>query len=402
MKPRDENKQGHSGGAGGFGVEQEVLDRYAQSAGQFEQSLCCPADGHDPALLKLLPDEIIEKDYGCGNPAPYARPGDTVVDLGSGVGKMCYILAQKVGPEGRVIGVDFNDAMLEVARKYEDEMAERIGYRNVSFRKGRIQDLALDMDKAGRWLAANPIEDVNQLAAFNDYCRTLRREQPMIADGSVDLIVSNCVLNLVETGEKAKLFTEMARVLKPGGRAVISDIVCDEDPTPAILADPKLWSGCISGAFGEDRFLRMFEEAGFHGMEILARGDEPWRIIDGIEFRSMTVRAWRDAPGPCLDRRQAVVFTGPWKQVRDDEGHIYRRGERMAVCDRTYRMLTDPDGPYAAHMIGIEPAEPDPLDEAPAFDCHSGVVRTPGETKGTQSTRPTVQRNAACGPGHCC
>ena len=345
-------------------VEDAVLARYAAGAASVEPELCCPAAGYDPRYLELLPREIVEKDYGCGDPSAYVQPGETVLDLGSGAGKICYIIAQKVGPRGRVIGLDFNDAMLALARRYQDEMARKLGCRNVEFRKARIQDMALDLELAQAWLDQHPISRVEHLAGFEAQCEQLRRERPLIADNSIDVILSNCVLNLVGAGDKAKLFREMHRVLKPGGRAVISDIVCDEDPTPRIMQDPDLWSGCIAGAFREDRFLGMFEDAGFYGIEILARADMPWKVIDGIEFRSMTVRAFKGDEGPCLERTQAVVYRGPWKQVRDDDGHVLGRGERVAVCDKTCRILTDPTGPYATDIIGIEPREEVPLDGA--------------------------------------
>jgi|GEM_PF-2763752 len=192
--------------------------------------------------------------------------------------------------------------MLTLARKHEDDMGDKLGYRNFEFRKARIQDMALDLEMAEAWLKHHPIHNVEQLSAFDAYCLQPRREHPLIADYSVDVVVSNCVLNLVKPDDKAQLFGEMYRVLKHGGRAVISDVVCDEDPTPAILNDAKLWSGCIAGAFREDRFLEMFEQAGFYGIEILTRQEKPWQVIDGIEFRSATVRAFKGKEGPYLER----------------------------------------------------------------------------------------------------
>lgn len=388
-------------GNGSMNVEEAVRTRYAAGAEAVQPALCCPTDGYDARYLKLIPQEIIDKDYGCGDPSRHVAPGETVLDLGSGAGKICYILAQKVGPEGSVIGLDFNDAMLDLARKYANEMAEKLGYRNFSFHKARIQDMALDLDAAQRWLEANPPRSVEDLSQFEVYCEEHRRVYPLIASDSVDIIVSNCVLNLVKPAEKKTLFGEMYRALKRGGRAVISDIVCDEDPTPAILNDPELWSGCIAGAFREDSFLAMFEEAGFHGVEILERADTPWHTIDGIEFRSMTVRAYKGKEGPCLERKQAVVYRGPWKQVRDDDGHVYRRGERMAVCDKTFKLLTDPNGPYAGQFIGIESIEGIPLDEAQPFDCRAGATRHPRETKGADY-RVTEQGDDPCAGGACC
>ena len=271
-------------------VEQEVLRRYAAGAEDVEPSLCCPVE-YENQYLEILPAEIIEKDYGCGDPSRYVEPGETVLDLGSGGGKICYILSQKVGAEGRVIGVDFNDTMLALARKYQDELADRIGWGNVEFRKGRIQDLALPLDPLAEWLAANPVRDIDGLLALETEMARLRTQSPLVADDHVDVIVSNCVLNLVKTAEKRQLFREIHRVCKPGGRAVISDIVCDKPPTMRILGDSELWSGCVSGAFLESRFPKMFEEAGFSQVEVLELAGEPWRVVDGVSFRSMTVQA---------------------------------------------------------------------------------------------------------------
>jgi SAM-dependent methyltransferase len=279
-------------------VEAEVLERYARGARQAEPVLCCPEAAYDSAHVDQLPQEVIEKDYGCGDPSRFVGEGETVLDLGSGSGKICYILARRVGPRGKVIGVDFNDAMLSLARKYLDEMTGKLGYRNVEFVKAKIQDLALDLEEAGRWLKQHPVTSAEHLCDFEAECDRLRCEQPLIADESVEVVVSNCVLNLVRPKDRQRLFAEIYRVLKRGGRAVISDIVSDKEPTPGMLADPELWSGCISGAFREDRFLEMFEEVGFYRVEILTRQEEPWQVVDGVELRSITVRASKGKEGP--------------------------------------------------------------------------------------------------------
>ena len=384
-----------------YDIESEVKTRYAAGAQAAEAELCCPVD-YDPKYLKIIPPEIIERDYGCGDPSRYVEAGETVLDLGSGGGKICYILSQRVGSAGSVIGVDMNDTMLALARKYQDHIAQQVGYKNTDFRKGRIQDLALNLEHAQAFLDARPIRNIEDLQAFEAECQRLRREQPLVADNSVDVIVSNCVLNLVKPADKKQLFGEMFRVLKKGGRCVISDIVCDEPPTDAILNDPKLWSGCISGAFVEHEFLQMFEEAGFYGIEVLVRQDEPWRTIDGIQFRSMTVRAYKGKQGPCYEHNQAVVYKGPWKQVRDDDNHVFFRGERMAVCKKTYDIMTDPNGPYAAHMIGIEPIEAVPAEVAKPFDCKRVARRHPKETKGRDYHATTEPTQTCCGPDGCC
>ncbi|MCS7034421.1 MAG: methyltransferase domain-containing protein [Phycisphaerae bacterium] len=384
-----------------YDVETEVKRRYAAGALAAEAALCCPVE-YDPKYLKVIPREILERDYGCGDPSRYVQTGETVLDLGCGGGKICYILAQKVGPHGRVIGVDMNDAMLALARKYQDPIAQAIGWKNTEFRKGRIQDLALPLDEAEEWLRRHPIRSIDDLQAFEAECDRLRRHRTLIANDSIDVIVSNCVLNLVRPSEKKRLFAEMFRVLRRGGRCVISDIVCDEPPTPAIMNDPKLWSGCISGAFVEAEFLEMFEQAGFYGVEILARADAPWQTIDGIEFRSMTVRAYKGKEGECLEHNQAIIYKGPWKQVKDDDNHVFLRGQRMAVCKKTFDLMTNPNGPYATQVIGVEPLEAVRPEQARPFDCKRLALRHPRETKGQDYRATTQPDGSCCGPEGCC
>ena len=384
-----------------YNIESEVKERYQEGALQQQPSLCCPTE-YEGNYLQILPEEIVAKDYGCGDPTRYVNEGETVVDLGSGVGKNCYILAQKLGAAGKIIGVDFNDEMLSLARKYQDEIAHKIGYHNTQFVKGKIQDLKLPLDRLQTWLDDNPIRTIDDIGKYEAQCDRLRREETLIPDNSVDVVISNCVLNLVKPEDKKQLFQEIYRVLKRGGRAVISDIVCDENPTEKIMNDPELWSGCIAGAFREDSFLKMFEEAQFYGVEILKREETPWQVIDGIEFRSMTIRAYKGKEGNCWERKQAVVYKGPWKQVLDDDGHTYCRGERMAVCDKTYQILTNPNSPYAKDIIAIEPYENISLEEATEFNCKNKAIRHPKETKGAEYNLTEVNSNDCCSPDECC
>lgn len=371
-------------------VENAVRRRYSKGARRKVAALCCPVAGYNTDYLKVIPAEVIERDYGCGDPSKHLRDGETVLDLGSGAGKICFIAAQVVGPHGRVIGVDMNDDMLALARKHQPAVARRLGYNNVEFRKGRIQDLALDHDRLDAWLRKNPVGDSAGFARLNAHIRQLKTAHPMIADGAVDVVVSNCVLNLVENAEKRQLFAEIFRVLKRGGRAVISDIVSDEDVPCAMQNDPALWSGCISGAFREDSFLRAFEDAGFYGIRILERGDKPWRTVRGIEFRAMTVEAFKGKQGACLERNQAMIYKGPFREVVDDDGHRIRRGERFAVCDKTFGIYSRE--PYATHFQPVPPRREIPLSRAKPWSYAHPPLRHPRETKG-HTYRATTDGN---------
>lgn len=380
--------------------EASVYRRYAAAAQRLEPALCCPVE-YAADFLSVIPDEIIERDYGCGDPTPFVEPGDTVLDLGSGGGKLCFIAAQVVGQSGRVIGVDCNREMLELARKHAPTVAERIGFSNVEFRYGMIQDLGLDLSWLEEALVQHPVKSADDFLRLRHLQEHLRTEHPLIESDSVDCVVSNCVLNLVRQRDRRQLFAEIFRVLRKGGRAAISDIVSDETVPLEMQRDPELWSGCLSGAFREDEFLRAFEEAGFHGLTVAKRAKEPWQTIDGIEFRSVTIVAYKGKQGPCLERNQAVVYRGPFKKVEDDDGHVYHRGSRMAVCDKTFHLLKQ--SPYAGMFDGVEPRVEIPLDEAEDFDCRRSKVRDPRETKGLDY-HATTESQGPCGASDsdCC
>lgn len=193
---------------------------------------CCTTDApprYVRDVMPLIADEVMERFYGCGSPIPPALEGCTVVDLGCGVGRDVYVLSKLVGPEGRVIGVDMTASQLEVARRHQAEMAERFGFAesNVEFRQGYIEDLA----------------------------------ELGIADGSVDLVVSNCVINL--TPFKEQVLREVYRVLKPGGELYFSDVFCDRRMPDELRDDPVLRGECLGGAIYLEDFRRMMARIGW-------------------------------------------------------------------------------------------------------------------------------------------
>jgi len=146
-------------------VENAVRERYSKGAESAQAGLCCPTT-FDPKYLAVIPQEVLERDYGCSDPSRHLCEGETVLDLGSGTGKICFIASQIVGPFGKVIGVDMNDDMLSLARRHAPEVARRVGYSNVDFRKGKIQDLALDLEALELWLSEHPVRSAGDLGAM--------------------------------------------------------------------------------------------------------------------------------------------------------------------------------------------------------------------------------------------
>lgn len=381
--------------------ESAVRERYSAASEEREASLCCPVQ-YDKSLLEILPQEIIDRDYGCGDPSKFVRPGDVVLDLGSGGGKICYMAAQITGEKGKVIGVDMNDDMLSLANKYKSEVAEKIGYDIVEFRKGKIQDLSLNLKSFDEFLVANQVDSAEKWLHADEFADQLRKKEPLVESDSIDIVLSNCVLNLVRPADRIQLFQEVFRVLKPGGRAVISDIVSDDFVPEHLQNDPELWSGCISGAFQELEFIEEFEKAGFISAKIVARQSEAWAVVEGIEFRSMTVQVYKPVKGSCMDHHQAVVYHGPWKSVTDDEGHVLRRGVREAVCKRTFELYTS--HAYEGEISGIEPVEPVSAENAKVFDCHEDAQRPTSVTKQKSDGKLVniLPGDACCGDNDCC
>jgi SAM-dependent methyltransferase len=376
-----------------------VQERYAAAAQAVEAALCCPVT-YDPRYLSVIPAEVLERDYGCGDPSRFVRAGETVLDLGSGGGKICFIASQVVGSAGRVIGVDRNRDMLALARGAASQVAAAVGFANTEFRCGQIQDLALDLEAVDRWLADHPVTAREDLFALQAEQERLRRTAPLVPDASIDVVVSNCVLNLVDERERQQLFAELFRVVKVGGRVAISDIVSDEDVPEEQRRDPTLWSGCISGAFREDRFLQAFADAGFHGVHLAKRDERPWQVVGGVEYRSVTVVAHKGKQGPCLEGNYAILYPGPWSEVRDDDGHVFRRGERTAVCSKTYGLLTAE--PYAQQVIGLPPYREIPVTEQAPFACATQTLRHPQETKNGVLPDGYRTTGGGCTPGSGC
>jgi SAM-dependent methyltransferase len=293
------------------------------------QTSCCTAERLPAHLLeaeKLIHDEVKEKFYGCGSPLPPALEGATAVDLGCGSGRDTFLMSKLVGEMGQVIGVDMTPEQLSVAEKHLDYHRQQFGYARSNVR-----------------LVAGYIEDLHSIAA-----------------STVDVVVSNCVVNL--SPDKRRVFREIFRVLKPGGELYFSDVFSGRRVPQPLKEDPVLLGECLGGALYIEDFRRMLREVGCLDYRVVSRRritlDNPdnsyiWRKAGMIDFYSVTVRAFKlDLEDLCEDYGQVATYLGtiaecPHQFVLDDH-HTFENGRPQAVCGNTAAMLSQ--SRYARHF----------------------------------------------------
>jgi SAM-dependent methyltransferase len=295
----------------------EVLQRSDDLA----TNACCAAGAPPPHVAEALArvhERVLERFYGCGFPIPEALEGATVLDLGCGAGRDAYVLAQLVGPKGRVIGLDMTPAQLAVARETLAWHMERFGHAepNVDFREGFIEDLAA----AG------------------------------VADASVDVVVSNCVVNLSPAPER--VLAEVHRVLRPGGELHVSDVVADRRLPPEVARDPLLQAECLGGALYEGDLDALARRTGFGDPRCVASAPIQVQSADvqarvgAARFRSTTLRLFKldGLDDRCEDYGQLATYRGglPGAEARFvlDDHHVFEAGRPERVCGNTAAMLS--------------------------------------------------------------
>lgn len=297
---------------------QDYYGRVLQSSADLKTSACCLTETLPPhviAALKNVHEDVRNRFYGCGSPIPPALQGMTVLDLGSGSGRDCYVLSQLVGATGQVIGLDMTDEQLKVARSTQAWHAEQFGFANTQFVQGYIEDLA----SAG------------------------------IADASVDLVISNCVLNL--SPDKLQVFKEIFRVLKPGGELYFSDVFSDRRVPAHLACDPVLLGECLGGAMYTEDFRRLLAQVGCRDARVVASSPllvhnaAIERQVGNIRFFSNTVRAFKlDIEDRCEDFGQVATYLGTLDESPHffdlDDHHHFIAHKPMLVCGNTADMVS--------------------------------------------------------------
>ncbi|MDP1788058.1 methyltransferase domain-containing protein [Nitrosomonas sp.] len=305
---------------------QEIVQKYygeTLTGSQDLQTDACCTDTSLPhfvkPLLALVHADVQTRYYGCGLVLPELLQGLTILDLGCGAGRDVYVLSQLVGETGQVIGVDMTEEQLAVARQHEKYHQKAFGYKrsNVRFLHGYIE----------------------------------RLHELELADASVDVIVSNCVINLAP--DKAAVLREAFRVLKPGGELYFSDVYSDRRIPLTLTQDPVLYGECLSGALYWNDFLQLSRKHGFTDPRLI--DDRPIDISNpelaektgNIRFYSATYRLFKlqDLELACEDHGQSVVYRGTIPHHRHafrlDKHHFIETGRQFPVCGNTWRMLHD-------------------------------------------------------------
>ncbi|MCP9802405.1 methyltransferase domain-containing protein [Cyanobium sp. T1G-Tous] len=297
---------------------QEYYGATLSSSADLRTDACCDASNVPEALRPLLArihPEVLSRYYGCGLVVPPLLEGLRVLDLGCGSGRDVYLLAQLVGPDGAVVGVDMTPEQLAVARRHQQHHADQFGFANVTFLEGRIEQL----------------------------------DQLPLEPGSFDLVISNCVVNL--SADKLAVLNGVRRLLKSGGEFFFADVYADRRVPEALRHDEVLYGECLSGALYRNDFLRLARQSGFADPRLVS--DRPLEITDAelaartgaIRFFSATYRLFHlpELEDACEDHGQAVIYRGTIAEhphaLPFDKHHWIEAGKVFPVCGNTFRML---------------------------------------------------------------
>lgn len=354
---------------GAHAVDHEAIRRYygqiLTKSSDLQTDACCTSEAPPEFLKQALRDihpEVLERYYGCGLVLPEALDGATILDLGCGAGRDAYLLAKWVGSTGRVIGLDMTSEQIEIARRHQAWHAERYNFANTEFKQGFVEDLSF------------------------------------LPDASVDIVVSNCVVNL--SPDKPRVLREAFRVLKPGGELYFSDVYADRRLPDEALRDEVLWGECLAGALYWNDFLGLAREAGFTDPRLVKDRilsiDNPAlaRRLEPARFWSATWRLWKleGLERLCEDYGQVVRYKGgiPRHETRWslDHHHTFERGQSLKVCGNTWRMLHDTRFAPWFEFLGD-------------FTTHFGIFPDCG-TAAPFSSRHDASGSHACGPTGCC
>ncbi|MET0647832.1 MAG: hypothetical protein ABW208_14545 [Pyrinomonadaceae bacterium] len=325
----------------------------------------------------------------------HVAQGDRVLVLGTESVNALHDVARQAGPGGAVTCLV--DDLHEVPGLRERLTPQRPGEEEAGILVGCAagSDFSADLEWLERELRQEPVDSLQSLHRIKGQLARRAAETPLVPEASVNVVLFDAASGRLSAAGDA-ILRETWRALGKGGQIIIDCLVSDEPLSPDDLGE--LRQECAQRSIPtEEEFLSEMERAGFYGVELLNWDESPLHLVRGVEIRKVTARAFKGKEGACYDCLHAVIYRGPWKRVHDDDGHAYRRGERTAVCEKTYRILTS--GPYAGSFIPIPPYINVPLEEARPFACQGVTRRDPGVSKGLKEAAPTGENQPPAGCG---
>jgi SAM-dependent methyltransferase len=312
--------------------------------------------------------------------------GDAVLDADCSGSSLCAAALERAGSGGRAIGLTTDARTLAQARAE----AGACNPARLHFAKVDVCDLADDLEAIERYVSRNPVSGPESLQDFQAWRESQRDRAPAVDPGSIDVAFALRLQRLLRREHRRRALEQLFWALKPGGRLIMSDVVSDESIPSERQAERAFWNSRVIGVYTESELGRVLREVGFVAPRFSFWEAQPSQVVEGIEFRVVAVSAIKPTGSECTDRGDAVVYRGPYAQIVDDEGHVFVRGERMAVCERTFAFLTR--GPLRGDFIAVPAAAPR---AAVAWCAPPGTKRSPRETK-------SLTGSTQCEPGSGC
>jgi len=329
-------------------------------------------------------------------PDHVAGPGERVLIAGA-TGNTLSVVARHVGADGSVLLIESDQTIMVQAQQHDGTLAQSLGYRNWRYACTDLHDLRTNPATLADFLTDHPVTDRQHYQALLAALDTQRAQAPLVPEASIDLVILDTTINRLPIAQVRTILTEAFRVLRRGGRLYANVLLADEPPPATFPAFSK--GLAITYVPLETEIMVLLEAAGYYGLGYTWRASLPLKVVEGVELRAFVVEAYKGKQGICLDLGHAVIYRGPWKEVLDDDNHRYVRGERVAVCAKTYDLLQR--APYQGQFLGVPAYLDVPEAQAPLFDCNTPHLRSPAVTKGRQSVFDAQTGCSPAGKGCC-
>jgi len=309
------------------------------------------------------------------------QPGQHVVILGVGQEWTLSKIAQRVGCNGSVRVIESEQAFLEQVKEQANGLEEQLGYINWRFDQTSLDDLRTDPLFLSQEVTNHPVNSITAYHHLQAVLETQRQDRPLVPTASVDMVIITHVINTLPQPRTVTMLSEAIRILRRRGRLILQLLLADE---PIAKDMPALPNGRVLRSIPlEQEIISLLTQAGYYGITYTQRAALPMKVIKGVELRAFLIEAYKGEQAEQIDRGHAVIYRGPWHEVRDEQGHSYVRGERVAVSEDSYQRLQQ--APYQQDFFGLPCYLEVLANHAPPFDETTPHLRDPQITKGKKT-----------------